>query len=328
MPDGPIRLEAPPHFDPPSLTGLGEGVQVSRQTRTQGSTVYWDTPDLRLARWGCSLMSVENEGWTVSLPAAPGGNDRQARAFLFGGAEEAPPAGALDLLTAYVRTVELLPVGRLRRVRQAVQVGGSNGSGIRVLSDEVSVLHGRRVAIRYRELVLDAGREADTALVHGVIARLRAAGAGGPDPVPEYARVLGPGAMEPPEVVVDVPGPDSTVGQAVRAAIAGSVHRLLRHDAGVRRGDDSESVHQARVATRRLRSDLVTFKTLLEPDPVAAMRDELKWVGGLLGDVRDTDVLLERMAGRLREIPGPAAGQRAILKRLTDRRTAARVRML
>ena len=36
--------------------------------------------------------------------------------------------------------------------------------------------------------------------------------------------------------------------------------RLLRHDPGVRIGDDPEDVHQARVATRRLRSDLRTFR--------------------------------------------------------------------
>ena len=44
--------------------------------------------------------------------------------------------------------------------------------------------------------------------------------------------------------------------------------RLIANDPGVRLGKDPESVHQARVATRRLRSDLRTFRPILD-DPRA-----------------------------------------------------------
>lgn len=329
MPEGPIRLEAPPHFDPPRLTDLGEGVDVSSPSRSSVISVYWDTPDLRLARWGCSVLQVLDQGWVIELPGVASADEHRVDDIGTIGPSPEPPAAALDLVRAYVRTASLAPVARLRRVRQAVEVGtGSNGAGIRVLSDEVSVLDGRRVAVRYRELVLDAHREADTALVHAVIARLRAAGAGGPDRLPEYARVLGPASLDPPEIVVATPGPGSTVGEAVRAAIAASVVRLMGQDAGVRVGGESEAVHQARVATRRLRSDLGTLSGLLEDEPTERLREELKWLAELLGQVRDTDVLIERMTGRLKEIPGPLAGQRALLQRLTDRRRAARSRML
>lgn len=329
MPDGPIRLEAPPHFAPPRLGDLGDGVEVSAPVRTQVTSVYWDTPDMRLARWGCSLLAVQDQGWEVEFPSLHPAKGRATESSTIDGPTVEPPAEALDLLRAYVRTAALAPVARLKRVRQAIVVGGgSNGASIRVLSDEVSVLDGRRVAARYRELVLDAGREVDTAVVHGVIARLREAGAGGPDPIPEYARVLGPASTEAPEVLIPEPGPLSSIGDAVRAAIANSVVRLLRHDAAVRVGGESEAVHQARVATRRLRSDLGTFESVLEADPTDELREELKWLAALLGEVRDTDVLIERMSGRMEEIPGPSSGQRAILQRLTARRDEARTRML
>lgn len=273
------------------------------------------------------MLSVLDHGWILDVPGLSGA-DLAIDEIPAAGEITEPPAAAIDLLQAYVRTAQLVPVGRMRRVRQAVQVGGDNGAGVRVLSDEVSVLDGRRVAIRYRELVLDAGHDADTALVHGVIARLRAAGAGGPDRVPEFARVLGPASLDPPEIVVTPPGPKSTVGEAVAAALAASVVRLMRHDAGVRIGGEPEAVHQARVATRRMRSDMGTFSTLLESEPTVRLREELRWLAELLGQVRDTDVLIERMTGRLNEIPGPAAGQRALLQRLSERRQAARKRML
>ena len=100
------------------------------------------------------------------------------------------------------------------------------------------------------------------------------------------------------------------VGDVVRAAIAAGVERLMRPDPGVRIGADPEAVHQARVATRRLRSDLRTFRTVLDQSWVTATRDELRWVAGALGGVRDGDVLMDRLRRRVVELPaqdGPAA---------------------
>ena len=54
--------------------------------------------------------------------------------------------------------------------------------------------------------------------------------------------------------VVEELGPDATAGDAVRRAITASTLRLLGHEAGVRTRREPEDVHQARVATRRLRS--------------------------------------------------------------------------
>jgi len=69
----------------------------------------------------------------------------------------------------------------------------------------------------------------------------------------------------------------------------------VEHDPLVRTGGDPEGVHQARVATRRLRSDLRTFRHLLPPEWYTATTDELRWLGQSLGAVRDADVLLERL---------------------------------
>ncbi len=89
--------------------------------------------------------------------------------------------------------------------------------------------------------------------------------------------------------------------EVLRAAISRSTARLLAHDPGVRLGGDAEDIHQARVATRRMRSDLRTFRKVLDPGWDESIRDELKWLGGLLGAVRDADVLLERLAVQIEE---------------------------
>jgi CHAD domain-containing protein len=92
--------------------------------------------------------------------------------------------------------------------------------------------------------------------------------------------------------------PASTAGELIRHAIAVSVASLLRHDPGVRLGDDPEDVHRARVATRRLRSQLRTFRTLLDAEWANALREDLRWLGGGLGSVRDRQVMAQRVRSR------------------------------
>jgi CHAD domain-containing protein len=84
-------------------------------------------------------------------------------------------------------------------------------------------------------------------------------------------------------------------------------------------------VHRARVATRRLRSHLRTFRPLLEEAWNRKLRTELGWLGDVLGTSRDADVLLERMQRRVEELPEPdrASGE-AVLRSLTDERARAR----
>ena len=121
----------------------------------------------------------------------------------------------------------------------------------------------------------------------------------------------------------------SQAGDAVRAAMAAGVTRLLRHDPGVRIGDDPEDVHQARVATRRLRSDLRTFRALLDPEQSGSLRDELKWAADLLGDLRDVDVLLERLRRQADRLPSrDAVAVAGLLRRLVAEQDGARARLL
>jgi CHAD domain-containing protein len=64
---------------------------------------------------------------------------------------------------------------------------------------------------------------------------------------------------------------------------------------GTRLGEDPEELHDMRVATRRLRAALSLFEAVL-PVRAQAFREELGWLGRLLGAVRDLDVQLEGLA--------------------------------
>ena len=70
---------------------------------------------------------------------------------------------------------------------------------------------------------------------------------------------------------------------------------MLIHDPGTRLGRDSEALHQMRVATRRMRAIFRAVRTFLEPEWTKKIREEVGWIGSLLGEVRDWDVLLESL---------------------------------
>jgi CHAD domain-containing protein len=88
----------------------------------------------------------------------------------------------------------------------------------------------------------------------------------------------------------------SSARAAIGAAIEVSVRRILAELPRARAGGDPEGVHQARVATRRLRSDLRTFGRLIDDEWRTDTRSELKRLADALGSVRDHDVLQIRIA--------------------------------
>ena len=327
-----VKLSAAPGFTIPALDGLVDGATVAPLPVRTLEAVYYDTADLRLARWGVSLRhrTGDGTGWTVKLPEGDHGPALVRREVPFAGGPGEPPAPAVDLVRAYVRSARLLPVAHLRTLRRGVEVRDGEGQRlVEVVDDEVTVLDGDRVAARFREVEVEAGERAPADLLTDVVGRLRQEGAGAPDPMPKIVRALGSRAAAGPEVAVPPLAPDPTGAEVVRAAIAASVSRVLVHDAGVRLGDDPEDVHQARVGTRRLRSDLRTFRPLLALDWAEGLRHELRWAAAALGAVRDADVLTERLRAQAASLPEVDAARFApVLRRLADEREAARGELL
>jgi CHAD domain-containing protein len=112
----------------------------------------------------------------------------------------------------------------------------------------------------------------------------------------------------------------ATVADVIKLALRTSVDRLYAHEAAVRRGEDPEDVHQARVAARRMRSDLRTFRDFVDAQWANELRAELQWVGGELGEVRDIEVMLERLRDDVAALPDSEhdAGDRVVRRLIAD----------
>ena len=331
-----VKLGAGPAFRLPDLSGVVEGAAVTPVETLRLEAVYYDTPDLRLARWGVSLRRRSGEGWTLKLPPLPAGPGRPAVVLerdelVFPGGPRKPPPAALAIIRAYVRKAELAPVARLSTVRRRVRLVDSRGARLgEVVDDEVSVRDGRRVAARFREIEVEAPAvNGSDGVMSPLVGVLRKAGAGAPDPTPKYVRAIGPRAHEPPEVWPQPIAPDAPARDVMRSAVAEPIASLLRHDPLIRAGRDPEAVHQARVATRKLRSNLRTFSPLLDVQWSEPLRSELGWLAMGLGAVRDREVLLERLQTRAAGLPpADARSAAALLKVLAAEIEVLRGRLM
>lgn len=328
-----VKLGVWPGFTMPSLDGLADGLTAERLAELRLDAVYHDTPDLRLARSNITLRhrtGGDDDGWTLKLPVSATAGLLAREEIVVIGDPRSVPDEIADLLVARVRSSALLPMARLHTARQRVLLRDADGKHVaEIVDDEVSVLDGRRVALRFREVEVELADEADEQVLEGIVGRLRAAGAGQPDTTPKVIRAFGPRALEPPELErVELPR-RPTASDVLRAGLTKSVLRVLDHDPGVRLGEDPEAVHRARVGTRRLRSDLRTFAPLLDPAWTEPLREELAWFSVVLGAVRDADVLLERLEQDIARLETADRRAAAVLvARLADGRELARTRLL
>jgi CHAD domain-containing protein len=329
-----IKLGAWPGFEVPGLDGALDGVVATPGPELELDATYFDTRDLRLIRSGVTVRHRRGDDppWTVKLPDADAEIDEAALVRLelgFPGTIDAVPEEVSALVRAYRRTAPLEPVARLATKRRRLEVRDQDGTRLAEIDDdEVSVLDtGRdddRLLARFREVEVELSDGASSALLDAIVDRLREAGAGAPDPTPKVVRALGPRALAPPDVVAVDVGDEASAGDIFRAGVAAAALRVVHHDPIVRLDAGLEGVHQMRVGARRLRSDLRTFSDLLSGDWGEPLREELAWLAGLLGPVRDGDVLAKRLVEQGEDLPSSdRPSLRAILNRLRRERDEA-----
>ncbi|MGE0254951.1 MAG: CHAD domain-containing protein [Alphaproteobacteria bacterium] len=117
-------------------------------------------------------------------------------------------------------------------------------------------------------------------------------------------------------------------GEAFRTLAEAGFATLARRAAVPLDPADIETVHQLRVATRRLRALVAGFRGVIAPPAEAALKADLRWLQQALGPARDLDVFAADTLGPLlRRHPDDAslaalAGTVERQRRLTYRRAA------
>jgi len=110
------------------------------------------------------------------------------------------------------------------------------------------------------------------------------------------------------------------------------VKALKRHVRGARRARDIEYVHQARVASRRLRAALRMFSDCFSTGKVDKWRRQIKRLTRRLGAARDTDVQIEFLKKFISDLPDKSKklkpGLRRFMLRLKQRRQAIQPKVI
>jgi CHAD domain-containing protein len=310
-----IKLGAGPRFKLPFLPGQPITPRLFVST-------YYDTPGFRLAAAHVTLRHrVQNRRglWQLKLPQ----EDGRLELELPGRADEIP-AEIRDLVQAYVRGEELVPIAKLRTRRIGTSVHDLSREIAEVVHDTVSVLDGRRTLRRFTELEIELV-DGDHRDLHRLEQVLRNAGASDGEKRPKVFQALDlpvPAAPAPPD-------PSAPPAEHLRVMLEEQYRAILAHDPGTRIGRDPEELHQMRVATRRIRALLRAGRALADLSSWDWIKAELAWLGGVLGEVRDLDVLIEQLdeqASRLE--PADRRGAMRLIDLLRSERSAVREAML
>ena len=288
------KYEVGPVAALPDLAGLPGVETVAAACEELLEATYVDTADLRLRAAGITVRhrtGGADAGWHLKLPA---GDDREE--LTVDGPGDQVPAALSALVRAQVRGRDLVPVVRLTTRRAVRRLAGRAGV-VEVADDRVSghvLPDGAAQVWREWEAELKAG---DPALLDAVHDRLTRAGAEPSRSASKLARIL-----PCPAAADHVQRPTGGTSRKRRLSAADVLHAHLREqvaelvarDPQVRR-DLPDAVHKMRVATRRLRGALSTFRPLLDRSQTEPVGEELRWLAHVLGAPRDAEVMLDRL---------------------------------
>jgi CHAD domain-containing protein len=276
------KYDVPADFQLPTLEGAAEAAIHDLDA------TYFDTDDLRLARNRRTLRrrtGGDDAGWHLKTPGT-GSTRTEHRLPLNGGKKNAVPDELADEVRAIIRDRSLRPVARLRTHRVETPVRDADGRTLALIAQDQVTAETDGEQQRWQEVEVELV-EGDTRLLRALERRLLKAGATPAAGPSKLARALGDRLPPDTRSAKGKSNPVLQYAREQRDAIA-------EYDPGVRHGDE-ESVHKMRVATRRLRSTLKTFKRSFDADLAATVAPELKWLAGQLGEVRDGQVLEKKL---------------------------------
>jgi CHAD domain-containing protein len=286
---------------------------------------YFDTPDWRLGRSGYVLRTRQRAGrFEATLkdlaPSTAGLRRRlevteQLVSADLAGLDPAGPVGRRVQPLIGARTLAQVLEVRTRRRPYALEVRGTPVGEV-ALDETVIVAGEERHPIRLKRVeveVLPAWVESLSPLVE----RLRLDCGLQPATLSKFeAGLLGAGFVipRPSDLGSTEISARSTVAEVAYAVLRKDAGAMLTHEAGTRLGEDIESLHQMRVATRRMRAALSLFRAVL-PARATRVHEELGWLAGVLGAVRDLDIQLQNLDSWTEELPG---AHRQALDELSD----------
>ncbi len=308
--EGSLEVELKLELDPVAL-GKVDRDALFGVTRASDrlESVYFDTPGLDLRAAGFSLRVRKKGRQHIQTIKA----DAKAKAGLFVRPEwEHPIKGSTPIvdetagpLTSMVGWKVLDALVRLfaTDVRRTIHLHSERGATIEIAIDEGDVRAGERseplceIELELKSgpsgVLFDIARRMNEVLPVRLGVRSKAERG--------YALVAGDAvtAFGNEPIILD-PGDDAA--HAFETIAHACLRQFRLNEALLLAGGGAEALHQARIGLRRLRSAFTLYKPLLAGDAKAQLlRGELKWLAAELGEVRNLDIVIDRVEAGERE---------------------------
>lgn len=294
------------------------------------TSTYWDTPAYDLARAGLTLrLRRDGTKRTQAIKSAEG-SGLLGRGEWEGAIEGNTPDlnWIVDTPLANVLTPKLAkrlaPVftTRVRRTRRLIE---QDGAVIELSLDEGEVIAGERTrSLRQLELELQSG--APSALFAAARALLAVAplrlsfvtkAAAGYDLAERNGKLIK--AQPALSTAQDAGAATQAVLRTALMQLSGAIERMLP-------SATPRSLHQTRVAARRLRAVLAVAADLGGDPARDAVEAEVRWLAGEMNSARDLDVFIEETLGPPEADPARAQAARELHTMLEQARNVAYAR--
>src|SRR5215212_955280 len=289
------------------------GLVVAPDSTVEITDTYLDTDDWRFYRAGYALRvrNTDGEVEATMKSLTPAEGSLRRRREISEPLEDDKPAtlreagGAVGGRSrALVGGREIHPLFRLETSRQGFGLlleGATDGNPGDVRIGEISLdateipLGEEPIRLSRIEVEAEIGK-APTPELQGFVDEMQSALELAPASASKYETGLYASGLDPEgdsgfgPTRVD---PSMSLGEVAFAVLRAQFAEMRSHEPGTRLGDDPEELHDMRVPTRRMRVAMKVFQGAL-PERARWLREELRWVAGALGDVRDLDVQIER----------------------------------
>ena len=314
-------------------------VSLEREGSTNLRDRYLDTVDWRLHR-AASTLRIRSAGRRSEATLKSKGtlvDGLRDRRELTEPLASADPEAVKALPGEVGRTVRALagrrrlrPLFEIRNHRDvyAVTVDGSKVGELSLDDTSIPIAPGRPARLQRVEIEVEPGA---VEAVGPFVEELKSATGLRPAVASKFQAGLLAAGLVPPapdDLGPIVIGDQVTVGELAFGVLRTQFAIFLEREPASRLGEDLEGVHQMRVATRRMRAAMSLFREAL-PVRAERLREELRWIAGVLGEVRDLDVQLEQLAQWETDLPAEdVAGLERLVGHLRERHADARAAML
>jgi CHAD domain-containing protein len=276
---------------------LPDGGRLDHEVRKLHNT-YFDTPGAGLRLFGITLrrrVGGSETGWQLKVPSGTARTELQS-----GSRAKTLPTALAEGVEGLLAGESLDPVATIMTTRTAYRLLNADGELVLEIADdqvESGPPDGESTLHSWREIEVELGPAGKKKDLKRARKLLQAAGASPSISRTKLDRALGPalgdGQVSPAEA--------GTLGELVAGYVAVQCEVLAGNDVGMRTG--KPAVHKTRVAARRLRSTLRMFDDVFDASPAEELNNELSWYAGLLGEVRDRDILSSRLTKQIAELP-------------------------